>query len=145
MTVNKRRKSSRMQGSNTHGWGPNQHRGSGSRGGVGRAGTGKKAHNKKTEIWKNPNYMGKSGFTRLRSNNKINAISIQHLQDKIPNLIKEKKASEKNGTVEINLSKIKYDKLLGTGKITQKLTIIGQATAKAKEKIEQAGGSVVQE
>ena len=46
MTVNRRRKSSRGQGSVTHGWGKNKHRNSGSRGGYGNAGTGKKAQAK---------------------------------------------------------------------------------------------------
>ncbi len=144
MVARKRKKSSRMRGSWTHGWGEKKkHRGAGSRGGRGRAGTGKRCDSKKPSIWKDINYFGKIGFKK--KNIQINIIPINlKLVDECADLwVKNKLAEEKSGTIEIDLGKIGYNKLLSTGKVTKKLLIkVANASARAAEKVSKAGGKV---
>lgn len=138
MTANKRRKASRLQGSNTHGWGKNQHRGSGTRGGVGNAGRGKKAHCKETQVW-GKKYFGKQGFTSRKKTSE-RAINLREVEDKLPTWIANKKASK----TEVNLATIGYTKLLSSGTITTKLKItVPKASKQAEEKIKAAGGELV--
>lgn len=138
MPAKLRKKSSRLLGSNTYGWGKNKHRGGGSRGGRGNAGTGKKAHGKKPSIW-GLDYMGKYGFVgRVRRVEK--PINLKDLCAKLPRWIHEKKAS----ATEVNLSTLGYTKLLGNGKLSTKLKItVQKAAAKAVEKVKAAGGELV--
>lgn len=142
MVVNRRRKSSRQNGSNTHGWGKNKHRNSGSRGGFGNAGTGKKSHNKKPSIWAT-DYFGKHGFDSKQKHDD-NVISLRDIEDKLPGWLEAKKAKQEAGMVVIDLEKLGYDKLLGTGKVTKKIKLtIAKAAAGAAEKVKAAGGELV--
>lgn len=138
MTTNKRRKSSRQLGSNTHGWGKNQHRGAGTRGGVGNAGRGKKGHSTETKVWKQ-NYFGKVGFT-ARPKKEEQTINLKEIEQHLPKWITNKQASK----TEVNLTKLGYTKLLSTGKLTTKLKItVGKAAKGAQEKVTAAGGELV--
>jgi large subunit ribosomal protein L15 len=140
MVVNKRKKSSRSHG--THGWGRNKHRNSGQRGGYGNAGTGKKSDNKKPSIWA-LDYFGKHGFVSKGQITKDCVISVRDLEDKLPAFIEQKHAKQEAGVVVIDLTKLGYTKLLGTGKVTKKFKItITTSTAGAAEKIKAAGGEV---
>jgi len=140
MVVNKRRKSSRKLGTNTHGWGKNQHRGAGCRGGRGNAGTGKKAHCKETKVWHTKKYFGNPGFVNNANAGPINTICLRDVEDKLPTWIAQKKASD----TEVNLKALGYTKLLSTGKVTKKLKItVPTFTAKAAEKVKAAGGELV--
>lgn len=140
MTINRRKKSRRQPGSNTHGWGKNKHRGSGSRGGVGNAGRGKRAATNMPRYWKQKKHLGKHGFSRKGEHVDVNAISLRDLEDKLPAWIQEKKATAN----EVNLGALGYDKLLSTGKLTSKLKIIvPKATPRAAEKVTAAGGETV--
>ena len=133
MTINKRRKNSRQRGSQTHGWGAmKKHRGAGNRGGRGMAGTGKRADTLKPSIIKYfPDYFGKHGF---------------RIPQKIKKTIKAINISDLPDAAEINLTELGYDKLLGDGKVAKKYKIIvSSASKKAKEKIEKAGGQILQE
>ena len=140
MVVNKRKKNSRAHGSWTHGWGEKKkHRGAGHRGGRGAAGSGKRGDAKKPTIWK-AKYFGKYGFTKRSFSNPIN---IKTIEDSLKSWLAKKKIEEKEGTFIIDLSKLGYDKLLGTGNPINKLQIaVKSASEKAKEKIAQAGGEV---
>ncbi|MBS3112701.1 uL15 family ribosomal protein [Candidatus Woesearchaeota archaeon] len=142
MTVNKRKKNSRMHGSHTHGWGAKKkHRGAGHRGGRGNAGTGKRADSKKPCIWA-LDYFGKYGFKKKNANI-IKAINIHYLENHINSLLNLKKAVEKSNVFIIDLSKMGFNKLLSKGLVSKKFNItVDAATAKAIEKIEKAGGSV---
>ncbi len=139
MTVNKRSKNSRQRGSCTHGWGSmKKHRGAGSRGGKGRAGSGKRADTKKTTLWKNKEKPGKTGFTSI-CGKKVNTITISDLEQH------HKKYEEKNGILDVNLNKLGYDKLLSNGIVKHKFSIkIDRYSKKAKEKIENAGGEIIE-
>lgn len=129
----KKKKMQRMRGTGTHGWGcRKKHRGKGSRGGFGMAGTGKRADTKKISILKKYGhaYYGKRGFNRPQ---KILSKS------KTLNLFQLKKLNK----LDIDLTKLGYTKLLGTGEVDKKYKIIvNQISKSAKEKIEKAGGEV---
>ncbi len=131
--IKKRKKSQRLRGTTTHGWGARKkHKGSGHRGGFGMAGTGKRAdHRKSLIINKYGNkYFGKQGITSKRT--KKDKSKFINLRD-----INKKYAGKK----EINLSKFK---ILGDGEIGKGIVITAQAfTKSAKEKIEKAGGKAI--
>ena len=122
-----------MRGSKTHGWGAmKKHRGAGNRGGRGMAGSGKRAKQKKISILKEygKDYFGKKGFKRPQKViKKIKAINISDLS--------------KFKQTTLDLTKLGYDKLLGTGTTKTKYNLIVKSCSKsAKKKIEFAGGSV---
>lgn len=139
-----RKKNSRQRGSSSHGWGAKKkHRGAGHRGGRGDAGTGKRGDAKKPSFWKDKKRYCKSGFTSKIDKN-IKTINISVLEVKLPALIKSKKVELKNNTYCIDLSKIKVNKLLGSGKIASKFEIkVEFASASAIKKVEAAGGKVI--
>ena len=140
MVVNKRKKSARMQGSGTHGWGKNKHRNSGQRGGFGNAGTGKKSDNKKPSNWADLDYFGKHGFVSKGYPKADITISIRDMEDKLPRWIRQKQASN----TEVNLGTLGYTKLLSTGRLTKKIKItVPKAAEGAAEKIKAAGGELV--
>ncbi|MEK6936750.1 MAG: uL15 family ribosomal protein [Nanoarchaeota archaeon] len=136
MPVNKRKKNSRQKGSYTYGWGSKKkHRKAGNRGGHGMSGTGKRSDHRKTMILKQFGhaYFGKTGFKRPQKVLlKIKTINVQDL-----NKFKEDK---------INLLNLGYNKLLGKGNINKKITVIvPKFSESAKEKIEKAGGQVLEQ
>ena len=134
MAVNKRKKNSRQRGSKTHGWGAmKKHRGAGNRGGRGMSGSGKRSDQLKPSIIKKyglQSYFGKHGFKRPQKvRTRIRAINIS-------DLIKFK-------AQDVNLNELGYNKLLGSGSVNKKYNIIIASCSKtAKEKIENAGGSI---
>src|SRR3990172_5306158 len=115
MVVKRRKKSSRQ--CKTHGWGANKHRNSGMRGGYGNAGTGNKSHNKKPSIWAT-DYFGKHGFVPQRPGERICAINLRDIEDKLPVWIEEKHAKQEAGMIVLDLEELGYNKLLSTGKLT---------------------------
>ncbi|MAG78174.1 50S ribosomal protein L15 [archaeon] len=133
---NKRKKNSRLRGSKTHGWGSmKKHRGAGNRGGKGKAGTGKRADTKKPTIINlfGNTYFGKTGFTS-RSTTHVNAIGV----GKLKQMFEKKLINE-----TVDLKKLGFDKLLGSGFFDVKLNIkVDVATTKAIEKVKKAGGNV---
>jgi large subunit ribosomal protein L15 len=145
MAVNKRSKMSRARGSWTHGWGEKKkHRNAGSRGGRGNAGSGKRADTKKPSFWEDRLYLSKQGFTSKSRTKPSIIINVCELDQKINGLVKDKLAEEKNGMYEIDGEKAGFNKLLGTGKITKKITVkVEKATQQAIDKIEEAGGKVI--
>ena len=134
----KERKTRKMRGSRTHGYGRiGQHRDAGSKG---HRKVGRHKH-----LWSyvasyEPDYFGKHGFTSPQSlKRKENVINVAKL-DEIAVLSTE---TEKNKT-HVNLTVMGYTKLLGTGKITKPLTVTVPACSKtAEEKIKKAGGQVL--
>ena len=135
MVVRFRKKSRRMRGSKTHGWGmKKKHRGAGSQGGRGKAGMMK--HNKSWMIKYEPNHFGKIGFkVPLKAKKEIKAITLKDLD------ILAKKLNK----TEIDISELGFDKVLSSGKLTQALTIKAKKfVEKAKKKIEKAGGKAIE-
>lgn len=145
MAFKRRKKNTRQRGYTTHGWGSmKKHRGAGHRGGRGNAGSGKRGDAKKPSYWKNPSRYGKQGFTE-RGVLAVQPVTINagHVSSMAAHLVADGKATEKAGTITIDLAALGYDKLLGSGIVTQKLDLmVGYASAKAIEKVEAAGGKV---
>jgi large subunit ribosomal protein L15 len=139
----RRTKNTRLRGSKTHGWGAmKKHRGAGNRGGRGNAGSGKRGDAKKPSYWKIKNYYGKTGFTshvpELRV--PINAGSLSSMAER---LVREGKATRDGKLIVIDLSKLGYNHLLGTGIVNLPLDVTAErASQRAIEKIEKAGGKV---
>lgn len=145
MTVLKRKKDSRMRGSHTHGTGgKKKSRGSGNKGGRGNAGSGKRADAKRPSFWAIKNFEGKHGFKRkpsLRTN--YNTINISEVENRLEEFVASGVAKREENSYTLDLSKAKYNKLLGKGNISKAVNItIDFASQRAIEKIENAKGSV---
>jgi large subunit ribosomal protein L15 len=129
----KLRKTRKMRGSRTHGYGRiGQHRDAGSKG---QRKVGRHKHLWSYVVTHEPDYFGKKGFTSPQSlKRKENTINIKQLNE----LTIEK------DTANVNLTSLGYTKLLGTGKIAKPLTItVASCSKSATEKITEAGGKVL--
>ncbi len=132
-----------MRANHTHGWGSKKkHRGAGNRGGRGNAGSGKRADSKKPSLWGDWPISGRFGFTSIYAR-KLKVINIEDVEDKLTQWHNEKKIENKGDAYTVDLEKLGYHKLLSRGKPSHKLHIsVSSASAKAKDKIAAAGGSV---
>ena len=126
-----------QRGGNSHGWGhKKKHRGAGSRGGRGNAGSGKRADTKRPTIINKYGTvdLAKKGFVRPNFV-AYNSINIRDL-----NLLIEK--GKVSG--EVNLKELGFQKLLGTGNLSQAIKItVKMASKGAIEKVKKAGGDVI--
>jgi len=113
-----------------HGRGKKAGRGAGKRGGRGNAGMNK--HRVMTRIKYMPNHWGIHGFNlhpTLRT--VFVTVNVSHLEDMA------------KGSDTIDLTELGIDNILGSGRINSALKVIVQeASARAVEKIEAAGGSI---
>lgn len=143
MTVNKRKKITRARGSHTHGGGAmKKRRGAGNRGGRGNAGSGKRGDSKKPSNWSSK-YFGKEGFVSINKK-EITTINLSSINDKLDTWTKKGLVEKKGSEIIVDLKKLGFDKLLGTGKLNSKLTIHADfASESAKSKVEKAGGKLV--
>ena len=127
-----RRGKKKRRGERTYHGSHKKWRGGGSRGGRGKAGMHK--HKWSYTVKYEPDHFGKKGFRPRRKMKKPKTINLSELDA----IVKEKNVKE------INLSELGYDKLLGSGKITQSIVVkVSIASKKAVEKIEKVGGKVV--
>jgi large subunit ribosomal protein L15 len=148
MKTHKTKKSKRMRGKGmgTHGWGARKkHKKSGHRGGSGMAGTGKRGDQKKTLITKKygNNYFGKKGITsRGTKRDKSKRINVSTIIENIENYVKKGQAKKTNSGYEIELKDYKI--LAGKDfELKEKVILKAKdASKKAIEKIEKAGGKV---
>mgnify|MGYP005725056835 FL=1 len=129
-------------GSRTRGRGHKKGRGAGLRGGRGNAGchkTKRIMYERVGRVW------GAHGFKRpqtvVMANN---AINLKVIEESAAEWVDQGNASKKGKVVSIDLKKLGYDKLLGTGVPSQAYKItISAASAKAVEKVEAAGGEII--
>ena len=129
-------------GSRTRGRGHKKGRGAGLRGGRGNAGchkTKRIMYERVGRVW------GAHGFKRpqtvVMANN---AINLKVIEESAAEWVDQGNASKKGKVVSIDLKKMGYDKLLGTGVPSQAYKItISAASARAVEKVEAAGGEIV--
>ena len=136
------RRKGMMTGSRTRGRGHKKGRGAGLRGGRGNAGchkTKRIMYERVGRVW------GAHGFKRpqtvVMANN---AINLKVIEESAAEGVDQGNASKKGKVVSIDLKKMGYDKLLGTGVPSQAYKItISAASAKAVEKVEAAGGEVI--
>ncbi|MEA3379066.1 MAG: uL15 family ribosomal protein [Nanoarchaeota archaeon] len=145
MVIRTKKKVRKYRGSKTHGGGAmKKRRGAGHRGGRGNAGTGKRADQKKPSILKEfgNTYFGKRGFIKKNAT-AVKAVTLDYLNNKADNLVSRNLVKKEKGTYVIDLKKIGFDKVLGSGKVTKKFKILAnKATPKAAEKLKAAGGSI---
>ena len=131
-----------LKPSRTRGRGHKKGRGAGLRGGRGNAGchkTKRIMYERVGRVW------GAHGFKRPQSVVKANnSINLKAIEENSGAWIAEGIATKKGKVVSVDLGEMGYDKLLGTGATTQsyKLTI-SAASAKAVEKVEAAGGEIL--
>ncbi len=135
----KLRKTRKYRGSRTHGWGRvGQHRGAGCRG---HRKVGRHKHLWSYVTAHEPSYFGKHGFTSPQSiglkENVINISTLDELSEKIS-------IEEEKGKLYVDLTNLGFTKLLGSGKLTKKLTVnVPSCSKSAAEKIKRAGGEVL--
>ena len=136
------RKNERHRGSRTHGRGKKGGRGAGLRGGRGNAGLNK--HNQLKVKIDNPRYFGRIGFKRHPSlHNNKGTINVGSIQLDLPKYLENGIAKKEGKNIVIDLTETDYEKLLGGGVIKSPLTIkVHEATQKAKDKVEAAGGKI---
>ena len=131
-----------LKPSRTRGRGHKKGRGAGLRGGRGNAGchkTKRIMYERVGRVW------GAHGFKRpqtvVMANN---AINLKVIEESAAEWVNQGNASKKGKIVSIDLKEMGYDKLLGTGVPSQAYKItINAASAKAVEKVEAAGGEVI--
>ncbi|MEK6969682.1 MAG: uL15m family ribosomal protein [Nanoarchaeota archaeon] len=143
MVVKKRKKVGRYRGkgSGTHGGGARKkRRGAGSRGGRGRAGSGKRAGHKKYGI-----VLGSRGFTSKSTTPASKALNVGTFTDNFVHKWMDAGKITKEGQFYlVDLAKLGYTKLLGTGNTSFKLKIkVSSCSPQAAEKIEAAGGEII--
>ena len=131
-----------MKPSRTRGRGHKKGRGAGLRGGRGNAGchkTKRIMYERVGRVW------GAHGFKRPQSVvSANNSINLKTIEENCDSWIANGVATKKGKTISVDLGEMGYDKLLGGGSTKQiyKLTI-SSASAKAVEKIEAAGGEII--
>ena len=142
-----------MRGSRTHGYGRvGQHRKTGQRAGRGKTTQWKKSKKsyylKQKELgFPDPDWdLGKRGFQRPQDITRIyqvNTINVNDLDKTIDKFVLDKKAMKSGNSYNINLNEINIQKILGRGEINKKINItVNQASKKAIEKIQAAGGKI---
>ncbi|HOS81332.1 MAG TPA: uL15m family ribosomal protein [Methanolinea sp.] len=139
MPVNKR---SKYRGSRTCGGGTHKNRrGAGNRGGRGRAGH---RDHRFSHYWVYGEvHNGKHGFVNPTSD-RMRTISVGRLQEMLDELLAAGLASRDGDAIVISAEQIGIDKILGSGKVTEKMRITARAfSGQAKEKIEAIGGQAL--
>ncbi|HUW42763.1 MAG TPA: uL15 family ribosomal protein [Thermoplasmata archaeon] len=138
-------RTSKFRGSRTHGRGKKAGRGAGLHGGRGNAGLHK--HKYITLVKYMPDHFGRHGFKRPQSVVAQNiTINLSELEMNLESLKKDGFAEVKSGKTVVDLRKAGIDKLLGSGRITVPVeVIVDSASARAKEKLAEAGGKLLGE
>ncbi|MEM7825638.1 MAG: uL15m family ribosomal protein [Candidatus Aenigmatarchaeota archaeon] len=143
MVVRKKKKVRKYRGHRSYGYGSHKkHRGKGSRGGRGLAGLHK--HKWSYTVKYAKEHFGKRGFKRPFEVKEIKAINLEELEKKAESLLEQKIVEKEGEKIKINVLKLGYEKVLGSGKIKRPLIIEAKSfSKKAIRKIEEAGGKAV--
>ncbi|NHI83023.1 MAG: 50S ribosomal protein L15 [Candidatus Thorarchaeota archaeon] len=140
----KSRKINKLRGQRSAGYGYTKgHRASGQRGGKGNAGS--KKHHYIKVVQEDPRYFGKWGFKRpqkLQDNKR--AVNIGDIDKAADRLTEAGKATKKGKKYTIDVTSLDIDKILGSGKVTKPLDLVGvkECSSRAQEKIVAKGGSI---
>jgi Ribosomal protein L15 len=139
MPVNKR---SKYRGSRTCGGGTHKNRrGAGNRGGRGRA--GHRDHRFTHYLLADQVNNGKHGFVNKTSTD-IRALSVGILDQMARDLVSAGIAAQEGDVIVIDAEQIGIDKILGSGRVTQKMNITARFfSEQAKTKIEAIGGQAL--
>lgn len=144
-TARSRKKDTRQRGNTTHGFGSmKKNRGAGNRGGRGSAGSGKRGDaNKQYFRIKKHKVLGKYGFNNGKHLTDYSPVNIYAIENSFDTLKSRGLIKEHNGSFSIDLARLGFNKLLGTGKPTRKYEIdVEFASQSAIDKISGAGGKV---
>ena len=144
-TARTRKKDTRQRGSKTHGFGSmKKNRGAGNRGGRGNAGSGKRGDANKQDFRVNKGrVLGRYGFSNAKHRTGFSSVNIYNIENSFDTLKARGLVKEHNGTFSIDLSRLGFNKLLGTGKPTRRYEIdVDYASQSALDKISEAGGRV---
>ena len=138
----KERKVRKQRGSRYMGWGQvGQHRKSGGRGGKGKAG-GRKHFWLRTVKYEPERYMKKGFLPPSAKKPEPETINVGELEDLARQVLTD--YGVKGGN-ELDLTALGIDKVLGRGNISVPLNIkVAKITGSAQEKIEEAGGSIIE-
>ena len=138
------KKINKMRGRRAAGYGFSAgHRASGQRGGKGMAGS--KKHHYIKVMQENPRYFGKWGFKRPQKViGDLVAINIGDIDEAADRLVEQGVATKTGKKYNIDVSKLGIDRILGSGKVTRKLNLVGvkAITPRAREKVTGIGGSI---
>jgi len=139
----KLRKSRKLRGSRTFGYGrQGQHRKTSQRG-ERKAGRHKGGW---THVLRyEPNYWGKRGFRSIQSlHRKTNSINVGILGTLAEKLEAQSQLQLKDEKILLDLDELGYTKLLGTGNVTGPMLLkISAYSASAAKKIEESGGQIL--
>jgi len=140
----KNRKMRKKRGSRTMGRGSHKKaRGSGNRGGKGMAGLHK---GKWTWVIKYaPDHFGRRGFKLPEEvRQSFATINVGELDELAEELLAKGIARQEKDRIEVDVSRLGVEKVLGSGKVTRALVVRAKKfSSKAVEKITQAGGEAV--
>ena len=134
----------KFRGYRTHGRGKKSGRGAGIIGGHGMAGYGKTG---RIGMLKNDrDYFGRHGFKRPQCTVEANrTINVGELSEAIGTFVEMGFAAKEGDAYKLDLTEAGIDKLLGNGNIDFAVNVTVDAVSeKAREKIEAAGGSIVE-
>ena len=137
------KKTRKKRGSRVIGYGrvSGGHRKSGQRGGKGRAGTYKQNQMQRIKEGFRETHRG---FTRHSAPQILRATNLNQLDAKINRLLTEGALKKEGDMVKLDAKTLGIDKILGTGQITNPLSVtVRFITDKARAKIEAAGGEVI--
>lgn len=137
------RKIHKKRGSRTCGKGSHKkNRGLGNKGGRGMAGTHK---GRWSWVMKNhPDYFGREKGFKIPVKKSITIINLYELDERTEELLDQGIAKKKGDKVEIDVTRINCDKVLGKGSLKKALIVKAPSfSEKAKKKIEDAGGEAI--
>ena len=106
---------------------------------------GSKKHHYIKVMQENPRYFGKWGFKRPQKLiEDMVALNIGDIDEALDRLVERGGATKKGRKYTVDLSILGIDKILGSGKVTRAIDLVGvkAISARAREKIEANGGSV---
>jgi len=94
-----------------------------------------------------PDYFGKKGFMSPRSlGQKTNVINVGELDELIERMGAEGQLEKKGGKVLLDLDRLGYDKLLGSGRITKPILVkVASHSEEAAKKVQEVGGQILEE
>jgi large subunit ribosomal protein L15 len=140
MVVHIRERHRKFRGRRTYHGSHKKWRGGGSRGGRGAAGYHK--HKWSYTVKYDKEHFGK--ITNKSHKKKLAIVGLGYLDSKAETFLKEKIAEKEGDSIKINVAKLGYEKVLGSGKVTLPLIIEAKAFSKsAEQKLAKAGGKAV--
>jgi large subunit ribosomal protein L15 len=137
-------RTNKFRGSRTHGRGKKSGRGAGKHGGTGNAGLHK--HKAMHMLKYMPDHFGRHGFKRPQKmvSAKI-TMNVGDLEEQLLKMTADGFAKEQGGKCVVDLEAMGVDKLLGTGKLSTAMEVkVAEATEAAKQKVEKAGGHILE-